>query len=131
MRTGTGTFTLCGDGLCVGFDGGDQVSWSYQEPSAPPSNHPAVASFQVGEHGRPVIGDAHDDPSSRSCDVERLFGALDVVELPLGVVVLEQQSQRRLLGAAGEPEHRDVATGVAERQDGPAADPAPDPYGLF
>ena len=29
MRTQTGEFTLCGDGLCVGFDSGDPVSRSY------------------------------------------------------------------------------------------------------
>ncbi|WP_037365842.1 arylsulfatase [Nakamurella lactea] len=32
MRTQTGKFTLCGDGLCVGFDSGDQVSRSYRAP---------------------------------------------------------------------------------------------------
>lgn len=32
MRTQTGKFTLCGDGLCVGFDSGDNVSRDYTSP---------------------------------------------------------------------------------------------------
>jgi arylsulfatase len=32
MRTQTGKFTLCGDGLCVGFDSGDTVSRKYTNP---------------------------------------------------------------------------------------------------
>ncbi|WP_134322123.1 arylsulfatase [Cumulibacter soli] len=34
MRTQTGKFTLCGDGLCVGFDSGDNVSRDYTSPFA-------------------------------------------------------------------------------------------------
>ena len=32
MRTQVGKFTLVGDGLCVGFDGGDNVSQLYKSP---------------------------------------------------------------------------------------------------
>jgi len=32
MRTQTGHFTLCGDGLCVGFDSADKVSEEYEAP---------------------------------------------------------------------------------------------------
>jgi len=32
MRALVGRFTLCGDGLCVGFDSADAVSRSYTPP---------------------------------------------------------------------------------------------------
>jgi hypothetical protein len=32
MRAQTGKFTLCGDGLCIGFDSGDNVSQRYKHP---------------------------------------------------------------------------------------------------
>src|SRR5262249_11898082 len=32
MRTQSGHFTLCGDGLCVGFDSADKVSEEYEAP---------------------------------------------------------------------------------------------------
>ena len=32
MRAQTGKFTLCGDGLCTGFDSGDNVSQHYKHP---------------------------------------------------------------------------------------------------
>ena len=32
MRTQSGKFTLSGDGLCIGFDSGDNVSQQYQNP---------------------------------------------------------------------------------------------------
>ena len=34
MRTQTGHFTLCGDGLCIGFDSADKVSEEYETPGA-------------------------------------------------------------------------------------------------
>ena len=34
MKTQTGHFTLCGDGLCVGFDSADRVSQEYEAPYA-------------------------------------------------------------------------------------------------
>ena len=33
MRTQVGTFTLCGDGLCVGRDSSDAVSSAYESPA--------------------------------------------------------------------------------------------------
>lgn len=32
MRTQPGKFTLAGDGLCVGYDSGDAVSYEYKTP---------------------------------------------------------------------------------------------------
>jgi hypothetical protein len=32
MRTQTGFFTLCGDGLCIGYDSADKVSEAYESP---------------------------------------------------------------------------------------------------
>jgi len=32
MRTQLGAFTLCGDGLCVGYDSADRVSQEYEAP---------------------------------------------------------------------------------------------------
>jgi hypothetical protein len=32
MRSQAGKFTLSGDGLCIGFDSGDNVSQHYQNP---------------------------------------------------------------------------------------------------
>ena len=32
MRTQIGHFTLCGDGLCIGFDSADKVSEEYERP---------------------------------------------------------------------------------------------------
>ena len=32
MRTQSGKFTLSGDGLCIGFDSGDNVSAQYKNP---------------------------------------------------------------------------------------------------
>ena len=34
MRAQVGKFTLCGDGLCVGFDSADNVSAEYTSPFA-------------------------------------------------------------------------------------------------
>ena len=33
MRTQVGKFTLCGDGLCIGYDSGDAVSAGYKAPA--------------------------------------------------------------------------------------------------
>jgi len=30
MRTMTGRYSLCGEGLCIGYDGGDAVSKEYK-----------------------------------------------------------------------------------------------------
>lgn len=32
MRAQVGHFTLCGDGLCVGYDSADKVSQEYESP---------------------------------------------------------------------------------------------------
>jgi arylsulfatase len=32
MRTQSGHFTLCGDGLCIGFDSADKVTEEYESP---------------------------------------------------------------------------------------------------
>ena len=32
MRSQVGKFTLCGDGLCIGYDSGDSVSQEYTTP---------------------------------------------------------------------------------------------------
>ena len=34
MRTQTGFFTLCGDGLCIGYDNADKVSEEYESPGS-------------------------------------------------------------------------------------------------
>jgi arylsulfatase len=34
MRTQSGHFTLCGDGLCIGYDSADRVSKEYEAPYA-------------------------------------------------------------------------------------------------
>jgi hypothetical protein len=34
MRAQSGKFTLSGDGLCVGYDSGDNVSAHYQNPGS-------------------------------------------------------------------------------------------------
>lgn len=34
MRAQVGKFTLCGDGLCIGYDSADSVSRSYRAPFA-------------------------------------------------------------------------------------------------
>jgi len=44
---------------------------------------------------------------SRAC-----FGAPDVVELAVGVVVQDEQPEERFVGVPGEVQHLDVAVGV-------------------
>ena len=39
MRTQVGKFTLCGDGLCVGYDSGDAVSTDYKTPGDVQGRH--------------------------------------------------------------------------------------------
>jgi len=66
----------------------------------------------------------------RRRDAGALLGARDVVELAVRVIVQDQQPQARPPGLLGEGEHRDVAVGVAGRQQRPPADPVPDPHRL-
>ena len=62
--------------------------------------------------------------------LERLLGTGRVVELALGVVVQDEQPQRRRVRPAGVAQHRDVAVRVAAGEDRPPPDPAPDPHRL-
>ena len=55
----------------------------------------------------------------------------DVIELARLVVVEQEQPQRRPVLAAGELQHLDVAVRIAEGQDRPAADAAPDATGFI
>ena len=62
-------------------------------PSSP--DEPGERSRCVGEDPRPVVLHADDGPALRRRDLERLLGARRVVELPLRVVVEDEQAQRR------------------------------------
>ena len=57
-----------------------------------------------------------------------MVGAGGVVELPLGVVVEDQEPQRGLVGVTGELEHRHAAVRVPGRQKRAAPDAVPDPH---
>src|SRR5262245_34200814 len=61
------------------------------------------------EYSRPVILDAHYGPTLLRGGLERLLGTRRVVELPLGVVVQDEQPQGGTALAAGVAEHGDVA----------------------
>ena len=61
MRTQTGHFTLCGDGLCVGFDSADKVSEEYATPG----------TFAGGR----ILGVAVDVSPEIYLDLERLAAA--------------------------------------------------------
>jgi arylsulfatase A-like enzyme len=61
IRTMTGHFSLCGEGLCIGYDGGDAVSEDY----------PASSAFRGGEIVK-VVFDVADDAY---VDVERHLAA--------------------------------------------------------
>ena len=63
--------------------------------------------------------------------VQRSFSACRVVEFALGIVVQDQQPQRRSGCGAREHEHFVIAVGVAGREDGTSADAAPDADGLL
>lgn len=61
MRAQIGPFTLCGDGLCVGYDSADPVSRSY------PPNFPF--------HGGRIVGVAVDVGDDQYLDLEKLAAA--------------------------------------------------------
>ena len=61
MRTQIGNFTLCGDGLCVGFDSADKVSEEYETP----------ATFTGGS----ILGVGVDVGKDTYLDLERLAAA--------------------------------------------------------
>jgi arylsulfatase len=63
MRTLLIQYTLCGEGLCIGYDGGDAVSQAYEGSQFP---------FTGGEIGK-VVFDLADD---QYLDVERQMSAL-------------------------------------------------------
>src|SRR5262249_14850183 len=54
IRTQAGRFALCGEGLCIGFDGGDAVSGEYQPPFTFTGGTINKVTFDVGD-------DAYDD----------------------------------------------------------------------
>lgn len=58
FRTQTGRYALCGEGLCVGYDGGDAVTSSY------PSGFPFTAG-QVVKVVYDLAGDAYEDIEQR------------------------------------------------------------------
>lgn len=66
MRTQPGKFTLSGDGLCVGYDSGDNVSEDYTPP----------ARFT----GRKILGVAVSVGKAQYLDLEKLAAAALVVE---------------------------------------------------
>jgi arylsulfatase len=49
MRTQTGKFTLCGDGLCIGYDSADPVSRHYPENVEFTSGHILGVGVEIGE----------------------------------------------------------------------------------
>src|SRR5271166_1963374 len=59
------------------------------------------------EDGAPVVLHAGDRPPSFGCLGHRVLGECGVGELPLGVVVVDEQAE------AGDLEHRYIAIGVA------------------
>jgi len=61
MRTQSGHFTLCGDGLCVGFDSADKVSDEYESPG----------TFSGGT----ILGVGIDVGKDAYLDLERLAAA--------------------------------------------------------
>jgi hypothetical protein len=61
IRTVLGHFSLCGEGLCISYDGGDRVSTSY----------PHRFEFTGGKIVKVVFDDADD----AYIDVERHFAA--------------------------------------------------------
>jgi arylsulfatase len=49
MRAQIGKFTLAGDGLCVGYDSGDNVSQQYKNPGTLTGGTIKVVAFDVSE----------------------------------------------------------------------------------
>jgi hypothetical protein len=54
MRTQPGRFTLSGDGLCVGYDGGDAVSTLYKAPGK--FTDGKIQGAAVSVKGEPYVG---------------------------------------------------------------------------
>jgi len=49
MRAQVGKFTLVGDGLCVGFDSGDNVSQDYKSPGEFEGGNISFVTVNVGK----------------------------------------------------------------------------------
>jgi hypothetical protein len=49
MRAQVGKFTLCGDGLCVGYDSGDAVSDGYKAPGTFTGGTIKIVQVTVGK----------------------------------------------------------------------------------
>jgi arylsulfatase len=49
LRTQAGFFTLAGDGLCIGYDSGDNVSQEYQNPGTFTGGTILGVAFDVSE----------------------------------------------------------------------------------
>src|SRR5690606_30443774 len=86
------------------------------------------ASFLILRKDRlPVVLHGDDDPAFRPGGIQRLVEPADVAvavvgELALGVVVVHDQPQASAIGARGPLQHLQIAVGVAEGRDRPAAD---------
>src|SRR5262245_8064836 len=85
---------------------------------------------RICEDRAPVVPDTYDRPTAAGGQLERPFGAGNVVELASPVVVPEEELERSPVLAGGVVQHGDIAVGVAGRQDGSPADPGPDPHRL-
>ena len=108
-----------------GLSGLDRARFSGARPAATQGRR------VVGcEHGPPLVLHAHDRPVLPLGEVERRLRAVDIGEFARVVVVQQQQAQRRAMWTAGEPQHLDIAVRVAEGQNRPPPDAAPDPHGL-
>ena len=83
------------------------------------------------EDRRPVVLDADHRPALCLRPLQRVFRAGDVVELPVCIVVEDEQAEERLVGVLREVEHRNVAVRVAGGKERSAADTAPDPDRLL
>jgi arylsulfatase len=51
MRTMTGRYSLCGEGLCIGYDGGDAVSSEYRPRFAFAGGRVIKVTFDSAEEG--------------------------------------------------------------------------------
>ena len=69
------------------------------------------------EDGGPVVLDAHHRPALSGGRLERLLRPGRVVELPIRIVVQDEQPQGGPILPAGGPEHRDIAVRVPARED--------------
>src|SRR5829696_225532 len=85
----------------------------------------------TSEHGGPVVLHADHGPAVASGLLQGALAAGRVGELPVLVVVQDEQPQERRVGVPREVEHRAVTVAVPGGEQRPAADPAPDPDRLL